>query len=152
MWTTCFFLVHPMERFGHWCETDSASRGWRIRSSSTTFSNSFTMQVFWNRGGFSFIWFGFYAFGLCGKIVMTGYFWNTSSSLQQLLDKVKHYSLWWLKTSNDTFIFGTHNWWSNPLVCLGIDWLLCICFLNSLYIFCRFGVAHLVLYQVQCWS
>ena len=48
-------------------------------------------------------------------------FRNSSSSLQQLLDKVKHYSLWWLKTSNDTFVFGTHNWWSNPLVCLGID-------------------------------
>jgi hypothetical protein len=42
------------------------------------------------------------------------------SSIQHMLDKVKSYSLWWLKASNVAFRFGTHHWWSNPLVCLGI--------------------------------
>ena len=53
-------------------------------------------------------------------------FRNKQSSLLQMLDKVKSYSLWWLKASNDILSFGTHFWWSNPLLCMGIDSLLCI--------------------------
>jgi len=52
-------------------------------------------------------------------------FRNKQSSLPHLLDKVKLYSLWWLKTSNVVFSFGTHNWWSNPLLCMDINWLFC---------------------------
>jgi len=48
-------------------------------------------------------------------------FQNRQSSLPHLLDKVKSYSLWWLKASNMVFNFGTHNWWSSPLLCMGID-------------------------------
>ncbi|AES96765.1 hypothetical protein MTR_5g041190 [Medicago truncatula] len=47
-------------------------------------------------------------------------FRNTHSSLPHMLDKVKSYSLWWLKAGNVAFRFSTQNWWSNPLVCLGI--------------------------------
>jgi len=43
------------------------------------------------------------------------------SSLPQMLDKVNSYTLWWLKTSNVVFSSGTHNWWSSPLLFLGID-------------------------------
>ena len=52
-------------------------------------------------------------------------FRNKQSSLPQMLDKVKSYSLRWLKTSNVVFSFGSHNWWSNPLLCLGIARLFC---------------------------
>jgi hypothetical protein len=45
---------------------------------------------------------------------------NLGSSIDQLLEKVKRYSLWWLKASNVIFVFGFHLWWSNPLACLGI--------------------------------
>ena len=48
-------------------------------------------------------------------------FRNKQSSTSQMLDKVKSYSLWWLKACNVVFSFDTHNWWSNPLICLGID-------------------------------
>jgi len=37
-----------------------------------------------------------------------------------LLDKVKMLSLGWLKAKKATFVHGTQQWWSNPLVCLGI--------------------------------
>lgn len=47
-------------------------------------------------------------------------FRNRQSIVPQLLDKVKSTSLWWLKTSNVVFSFGTHQWWSSLLLCLGI--------------------------------
>ncbi|XP_024636621.2 uncharacterized protein [Medicago truncatula] len=37
-----------------------------------------------------------------------------------LLDKIKLLSLGWLKAKKATFVFGTQQWWSSPLVCLGI--------------------------------
>jgi len=45
---------------------------------------------------------------------------NIGSSIDQLLDKVKRYSLWWLKANNVVFVFGFHLWWSSPLACLGL--------------------------------
>lgn len=36
-------------------------------------------------------------------------FRNTHSSLPHMLDKVKSYSLWWLKAGNVAFRFGTQN-------------------------------------------
>ena len=45
---------------------------------------------------------------------------NTGSSIDQLLDKVKRYSLWWLKVSNVTFVYGFTFWWSSLMACLGI--------------------------------
>ena len=53
-------------------------------------------------------------------------FRNKQSSLPHMLDKVKSYSFWWLKASNAAFSSGTHNWWSNPLLCMSIHWLFCI--------------------------
>lgn len=43
---------------------------------------------------------------------------NVENSIARLLDKVKHYSLWWLKASNVNFVFGCTSWWSSPLFCL----------------------------------
>lgn len=37
---------------------------------------------------------------------------NVESSIDKLLDKIKHYSLWWLKASNTNFVFGFTSWWS----------------------------------------
>jgi len=48
-------------------------------------------------------------------------FRNKQSSLPQLLDKVKSYSLWWLKANNVVFSFDIHSWWSSPLLCMRID-------------------------------
>jgi len=49
---------------------------------------------------------------------------NIETSILQLLEKVKFHSLWWLKAKNTTFVYGSQRWWSDPLHCLGIDWLL----------------------------
>jgi len=48
-------------------------------------------------------------------------FRGRSCSLPQLLDKVKSNSPRWVQASNVFFSFGTHTWWSSPLVCMGID-------------------------------
>jgi hypothetical protein len=50
-------------------------------------------------------------------------FINNHTTVEQLLEKVKFHSLWWLKANNTKFVHGTQLWWSNPLICLGIDWL-----------------------------
>jgi len=48
-------------------------------------------------------------------------FKNTQTTMIDLLEKVKYHSLWWLKAHNANFVYGNYNWWSNPLLCLGID-------------------------------
>jgi len=45
---------------------------------------------------------------------------NVITPIPRLLDKVKSLSLGWLKAKNATFTFGTQQWWSSPLTCLGI--------------------------------
>jgi len=51
---------------------------------------------------------------------------NIETPIDQLLEKVKYHSLWWLRANKTTFVYGTQNWLSNLLSCLGIDWL-CFC-------------------------
>jgi len=46
---------------------------------------------------------------------------NVVAPIPRLLDKIKMLSLGWLKAKKATFVFGTQQWWSSPLVCLGID-------------------------------
>ena len=46
---------------------------------------------------------------------------NNHTTIEQLLENVKFHSLWWLKANNTKFVLGTQLWWSNPLLCLGID-------------------------------
>jgi hypothetical protein len=46
---------------------------------------------------------------------------NASSPVHLLLDKVKLFSFRWLKTTNVTLASHYHMWWSNSLLCLGID-------------------------------
>ena len=48
-------------------------------------------------------------------------FKNTETSIEQLLDKVKFHSLWWLKANNTTFVYGSQSWWSNPFYCMGFN-------------------------------
>ncbi|MCH81957.1 kinesin-like protein [Trifolium medium] len=47
-------------------------------------------------------------------------FWNSEQSLPQLLDKVKLYSYWWLKSTNSNIVSNYHSWWSSTLICLGM--------------------------------
>jgi len=47
---------------------------------------------------------------------------NIETPILQLLDHVKFRSLWWLKANNATFVHGSQRWWSDPLLCLGLDW------------------------------
>jgi hypothetical protein len=42
-------------------------------------------------------------------------FKQKESSVDRLLDKVKYYSLWWLKAKKACFVFGDHMWWSSPM-------------------------------------
>lgn len=45
---------------------------------------------------------------------------NVVTPIPRLLDKVKMLSLGWLKARKANFVFGTQQWWSSPLVCLGL--------------------------------
>jgi hypothetical protein len=46
---------------------------------------------------------------------------NIHTSIEGLSEKVKLHSLWWLKASKATFVYGDQKWWSDPMLCLGID-------------------------------
>jgi hypothetical protein len=46
---------------------------------------------------------------------------NIQTTIDQLLEKIKFHSLWWLQANNALFVHDTQMWWSNPLLCLGID-------------------------------
>jgi len=48
-------------------------------------------------------------------------FKNIQTTMTDLLEKVKYQSLWWLKAHKVNFVYGNHNWWSDPLLCLSID-------------------------------
>ena len=48
-------------------------------------------------------------------------FRNAENSVHHLLGKVKMFSFRWLRTTNATLGINLHCWWSNPLLCLGID-------------------------------
>jgi hypothetical protein len=50
----------------------------------------------------------------------SGLFQQKENTTFQLLEKVKSRSLWWLQAKKVCLAFGTHVWWSNPLLCLGI--------------------------------
>jgi len=47
---------------------------------------------------------------------------NTQTTIEQLLDKIKFHWLWWLKANNVSFMHDTQMWWSDPMLCPGIDW------------------------------
>ncbi|GAU29681.1 hypothetical protein TSUD_53330 [Trifolium subterraneum] len=47
-------------------------------------------------------------------------FRNSEQSLPQLLDKVKLYSYWWLKTTNINLVSNYHSWWTSHFTCLGM--------------------------------
>jgi hypothetical protein len=48
-------------------------------------------------------------------------FRDAASPVPLLLEKVKMFSFRWLKTTNVTIGSNYHTWWSNSLLCLGID-------------------------------
>jgi len=48
-------------------------------------------------------------------------FKQKENTMFQLLEKVKSYSLWWLRVKKVSFAFGTHMWWLRLLACLSID-------------------------------
>jgi hypothetical protein len=64
--------------------------------------------------------FGSYVIGLFGMKEINDYSEIQTSPLTQLLDKVKLYSFWWLKTTNISLISNYHSWWSSPFTCLGM--------------------------------
>ena len=45
---------------------------------------------------------------------------NVVTPISYLLDKIKTVTLGWLKAKKATFVYGTQQWWSSPLVCLGL--------------------------------
>jgi hypothetical protein len=48
-------------------------------------------------------------------------FGTSTNTVHLLLDKVKMFSYRWLKATNVSLVTNYHCWWSNPLLCLGID-------------------------------
>ncbi|KEH26265.1 transmembrane protein, putative [Medicago truncatula] len=48
-------------------------------------------------------------------------YYNTHLTMIDLVEKVKYHSLWWMKANHANFVYGTSRWWSDPLICLGID-------------------------------
>ena len=48
-------------------------------------------------------------------------FKNIETPIIQLLEKAKYHSFWWLKANNTNFVYGSQRWWSDSLLCLGID-------------------------------
>jgi hypothetical protein len=48
-------------------------------------------------------------------------FRNSANSVHQLLDKVETFSYRWMRTTTATLAINYHCWWSNPLLCLGIN-------------------------------
>jgi hypothetical protein len=73
-----------------------------LKTYVTIFINLDILQVTQGRVGRFFNWFGCFAFGWFGP-------------------NVKFHSFWWLKAHNTTFAYGSQRWWSDPLLCLGID-------------------------------
>jgi len=67
---------------------------------------------------------------------------NIKTPILQLLEKVKFHSLWWLKANNAKFVYSLQRWWSDPLICLGIDWPVFLVY--TLYDNLLFGVVFLV--------
>ncbi|CAJ2636137.1 unnamed protein product [Trifolium pratense] len=47
-------------------------------------------------------------------------FTGSTSTLTQLLDKIKLFSYRWLKTTSVTLVLNYHSWWSSPLLCLSL--------------------------------
>ncbi|CAJ2638513.1 unnamed protein product [Trifolium pratense] len=47
-------------------------------------------------------------------------FRGSSSTLHQMLDKIKLFSYRWLKTKNFTLVTNYHRWLSSPLLCLSL--------------------------------
>jgi hypothetical protein len=46
---------------------------------------------------------------------------NTQPTIDQLLEKIKFHSFWWLKANNVNYVYGSQRWWLDPMRCLGID-------------------------------
>jgi len=63
------------------------------------------------------------------------FFRKKESSLQQLLDKIKLQTFWWLK-ANCNIAFNYHLWHLNPLNCLGIFFVMSFLWLLFLLSYC----------------
>jgi hypothetical protein len=46
---------------------------------------------------------------------------NVQATSRELIEKVKFNFYWWLKANRATFVYDSQRWWSDPLLCLGID-------------------------------
>jgi hypothetical protein len=47
-------------------------------------------------------------------------FQDTASDSSIIAEKVKLNSFMWLKSSQTSFIYDYHDWWKNPLPCMGL--------------------------------
>jgi hypothetical protein len=86
----------------HFAQFASSVGGLRVRRSF--------LQLIW----FAFVW-------VVWNERNNRLFCNATSLVHHLLDKVNMFSFRWLKTTNVTLVSKYHSWWSNSLLCLGID-------------------------------
>lgn len=148
----CFFIVHTLALYG-----SILGIGWGISGVDPftlhdhfyQFTNSIGMcrkirsfmQLLWLLG----VW-------LLWTERNNRVFKNVQTTMVDLLEKVKYHSLWWLKAHNAAFIFGNHNWWSNPLLCLSFDWpFRCNYYLTVSFLFGMVSLVHLVLNISHFW-
>lgn len=114
MLNTCFSHAHLWRPFDRWYERGLVLIGSILRLFMIISPNFpyYTGGLKARRSFLQLIW------PLCVYVL-----WNECNSRlfkkqecsnYRLLDKVKSYSLWWLKGKNATFILGTHLWWSSP--------------------------------------
>ncbi|GAU39449.1 hypothetical protein TSUD_290150 [Trifolium subterraneum] len=93
--------VDPIILTDHFLQFTWSSGGLRARRSFLQLISVLCVWVIWNE-------------------INQRLFQNSELSPPLLLDKVKLYSYWWLKTTNSTITSNYHSWWSSPFTCLGL--------------------------------
>ena len=116
----CFFIVQASALYG-----GTSDRGLALQVSNQMIYVSISFNSFIVQGTQGCADFLQLVWLLCVWVVWTErnnrIFNNIQTTIEQLLDKVEYHTLWWLKANNVLFVHDTQMWWSDPMLCLGID-------------------------------
>lgn len=115
-----FYRVHLAFPFGLWCDLGLILMEWTLRLFQIISPNSYITQVLWKRDDILCSSFSFFVFKFCGMNAIVSFLKIINVLFFQLPEKVKSYSLCWLKAKHVSFVSSTQMWWSNPLMCLDI--------------------------------
>jgi len=107
MCNICSYCAQCAPPFGRWCKLGSVLMVWTFRLLRITLFTLFITQESKKRGDIFYISHGLCALRSCRMKEIIDCFKNQECTSFQLLEKVKYYSLWWLKARQITFVFGT---------------------------------------------